>query len=265
PNLHILGMWFNFSVSAALIIYFVVKLATELRAREERLRRYREETLRNEQIVAVATQAAGTAHALGTPLGTMAVLLKDLVREHAGEASLARDLATLQQQVQHCRGELQTLVRKADFKQQRRERIALAVFLQRLLQQWQLLRPEVQCKFVMQAGPGPMLSLDSTLEQALINLLNNAADAGPDGIGIDAGWNQTHWQLQVSDQGSGIARELREQLGTTFVTSKPGGLGMGLVLSQATLNRLGGSVSLYPRQPKGTLTVIELPLEPAHD
>jgi len=67
--------------------------------------------------------------------------------------------------------------------------------------------------------------------------------------------------MRVRDDGPGIARELLEQLGTTIQSSKPGGMGVGLVLSQATLNRLGGSVSLYPQQPRGTLTVIELPLD----
>src|SRR5690606_25666243 len=69
-NLHVVGMWFNFLVSAILITWFVVKMAGEIRAQQERLSRYREDTLRNEQILAVATQAAGTAHEMGTPLGT---------------------------------------------------------------------------------------------------------------------------------------------------------------------------------------------------
>lgn len=261
PNLHILGMWFSFAVSSALIIYFVVKLATEVRQRETRLRQYREETLRNEQIVAVATQAAGTAHALGTPLGTMAVLLKDLMNDHAQDPVLHRDLSTLQQQVALCRTALRDLSRKADFKQQHREQVDLRAFLQGLLQKWQLLRPETPCRFSLPESTSPTLLVDPTLEQALINLLNNAADASPAGISVDADWTDQRWQLQVRDQGPGIARELQEQLGTAIVSNKPGGMGVGLVLSQATLNRLGGSVSLYPQQPRGTLTVIELPLE----
>ncbi|MDR2214961.1 MAG: hypothetical protein LBE59_03875, partial [Nevskiaceae bacterium] len=77
-NLHIWGMWFNFVVSAALITFFVVRMAADNQRQQARLRQYREDTLRNEQILAVATMAAGTAHELGTPLGSMAVVLKDL-------------------------------------------------------------------------------------------------------------------------------------------------------------------------------------------
>ncbi|MES2605113.1 MAG: HAMP domain-containing sensor histidine kinase [Pseudomonadota bacterium] len=265
PNLHSVGMWFNFAVSAALVIYFVVKLAAELRQREAKLQQYREETLRNEQILAVATQAAGTAHALGTPLGTMAVLLGEMAQENTSNVALAQDICMLQSQLAHCRRTLQQLVQKADFKQLQIRRLPLTDFIAELLQQWQLLRPEVTCKVQVATGISPTLQLDPTLEQALINLLNNAADASPDSIAISVDWQPQHWRMQIRDHGPGVARELQEQLGTTIQSSKPDGMGVGLVLSQATLNRLGGSVSLYPQQPHGTLTVIELPLEPRDD
>jgi two-component system sensor histidine kinase RegB len=141
----------------------------------------------------------------------------------------------------------------------------VATFVGDLLQQWQLLRPEVSCHLKLMEDPGPSLQVDPTLEQALINLLNNAGDASPEGISITVGWTPRQWTMEVRDHGPGIARELLEQLGTTIQSSKPDGMGVGLVLSQATLNRLGGSVSLYPQQPRGTLTVIELPLEQADD
>lgn len=265
PNLHSVGMWFNFTVSAALIIYFVVRLAAEVRQREARLRQYREETLRNEQILAVATQAAGTAHALGTPLNTMAVLLGELQQEHHSNAPLQADITTLQTQLAHCRNTLQRLVQKADFKRQQVRPMTITALIDELVEQWQLLRPEVTCYVQMPRDNCPQLQVDPTLEQALMNLLNNAADASPDGIGIQVAWEKHHWTLQIRDNGPGIPRELAEQLGTTIQSGKPGGMGVGLVLSQATLGRLGGSVSLFPQQPHGTLTVIELPLVPPRD
>ena len=266
PDMHSIGMWLNFSVSAVLVIYFVVKLAAEVRQREMKLQQYREDTLRNEQILAVATQAAGTAHALGTPLATMSVLLGEMAQENEHNITLAQDICTLQNQVNHCRTTLQQLVRKADFKQLQTRRLPLTGFIDELLEQWQLLRPEVQCDVRVAANEFPTLQVDPTLEQALINLLNNAADASPDRIAIEVDWQPKSWTMRIYDYGPGIKRELLEQLGTTIQnSSKPDGLGVGLVLSQATLNRLGGSVSLYPQHAGGTLTLIELPLEARDD
>jgi len=258
-NLHILGMWFNFLVSAALITWFVVRMAAEIRAQQERLSRYREDTLRNEQILAVATQAAGTAHEMGTPLGTMAVLLQELRVQYASDAALQQDLALLQQQVGSCRDALRTLVQKADFRNQKTVVVSLREFIQALLDQWQLLRPELPCEVFMQVGEGPQVAADSTLQQALINLLNNAADASPRGIELSLHWDSRQWTLRIRDHGEGLSREVAEQLGTRIASTKEGGLGVGWVLSQATLNRLGGSVSLYPQEGGGTLTEITLP------
>jgi two-component system sensor histidine kinase RegB len=267
-SLHIVGMWFNFVVSAGLITWFVLKMAAENRVQAARLSRYREDTLRDEQILALATQAAGTAHALGTPLGTMAVLLKELQLEYTGNGALQRDLQVLQQQVATCRTALLTLVDKADLKNQQPQAIHLREFIQSLFEQWQLLRPEVVCEVTIQTGDDPSLWFDATLQQALINMLNNAADASTRGLECELCWDADNWSLKIRDFGAGIHPELAEHLGTRINSTKTNGLGVGLVLSQATVNRLGGKVSLYPfvrsergNRVQGTLTEIVLPLD----
>ncbi|MDY6984110.1 MAG: ATP-binding protein [Pseudomonadota bacterium] len=263
-NLHTLGMWFNFLVSAALITYFVVKMAAELRVREERIARYREDTLRNEQIVALATQAAGTAHEMGTPLGTMAVLLKEMKQERAEDAELASDLALLQRQVTACRDSLRNLVTKADLHNQRTTRVGLRAFIGELYDQWRLVRPEVSCSLAWavagDADADTEVDVDPTLQQALINMLNNAADASPAGIEVTLRRDAQQWQMLIRDHGKGISRDVAGQIGTRIVSTKEGGMGVALVLSQATLNRLGGNVSLHELREGGTLTEITLPL-----
>lgn len=265
-SLHIVGMWLNFLVSASLITWFVAQMAAEIRRQQARLSQYREDTLRNEQVLAVASQAAGAAHELGTPLGTMTLILKDLQLDHGHDPNLGRELHTLQQQVETCRQALQQLSRQADFRNLQSERLPVDSFLKQLLGQWQLLRPEIPCAFHCASGAAPEAEVDPTLQQALINILNNAADASPQGMELQLDWTDSHWTLRVRDYGAGIPREVREQLGTRIVSTKEGGMGIGLVLSQATINRLGGSVSLYPiseeGQVRGTLTEVVLPCLP---
>ena len=89
-NLHVLGMWLGFVLSAAIIAWFVVQMAQAVRQRDETLARVREEILRNERIVALGTQAAGAAHEMGTPLSTMAVVIGELQHDVAASACLAR-------------------------------------------------------------------------------------------------------------------------------------------------------------------------------
>ncbi len=74
----------------------------------------REDSLRDQQLLAVATQAAGAAHELSTPLSTMSVLLSELRYAHSDHIDLQDDLTLLQEQVALCKGTLQQLVRAAE-------------------------------------------------------------------------------------------------------------------------------------------------------
>ena len=269
PNLHIIGMWCNFLVSAILITFFVVKMAQEIRSKEGRLTRYREDNLRDEQIIALATQAAGTAHELGTPLSTVAVLLSEMEQDYATNEPLQQDILLMKQQVLRCKETLKELVSQADFKNpERSKEIALREFIEQVLSQWQLLRPEVVLVFNIDnadAESAPMVSVEATLQQAIVNMLNNAADASLKGIDVNLSWsekadkNDSYWQLNIRDYGAGISDEIAEQLGSKVVSTKHGGLGVGHILSQASINRLGGKVSMYQHQEQGMVTEISVP------
>jgi two-component system sensor histidine kinase RegB len=94
----------------------------------------------------------------------------------------------------------------------------------------------------------------------LINVLNNAADASPEDVSIDARWTTTTLSLEISDSGPGLSADIHEQLGRTPVTTKTGGLGVGLFLAHATLQRLGGSLAIENRDQGGTMVRITIPL-----
>ena len=77
-DLHVAGMWVNFLIAAALIVFFVGRMARLVRRRDQELAALREAALRDQQIVELGTLAAGTAHELNTPLSTLAILVEEL-------------------------------------------------------------------------------------------------------------------------------------------------------------------------------------------
>ncbi|MBF7051944.1 HAMP domain-containing histidine kinase [Halomonas sp. KAO] len=262
-NLHVLGMWLNFALSAGLVTFFIYRMAHALRRREQALSRTREAALRNEQVIAVATQAAGTAHELGTPLSTMAVLLSEMREEAEADdhPRLQQDIELLRQQVDTCKSRLQQLVESADRRRMGKPQITDAeVWLGGVVQRWLVLRPDVSHQMsVAEHRSRPMLAVDTTLEQALINLLNNAADANPDDIAVSLDWDDDEVIVDIRDHGPGVALSIADQLGETFVSTKSKGMGIGLFLTHATINRFGGGVSLYNHPEGGTLTEVVLP------
>ncbi|BCB08006.1 two-component sensor histidine kinase [Vreelandella venusta] len=266
-SLHVLGMWLNFGLSAGLVTFFIYKMAHALRNRDKALSRTREAALRNEQVLAVATQAAGTAHELGTPLSTMAVLLNEMHQDAPHDSALQQDIAILRQQVEVCKSRLQHLVATADRRRMAEPEILDAeLWLAAVVQRWLVIRPDVSHFFDVAERRGrPWLAVDATLDQALTNLLNNAADANPEQIAIRLDWQDESVVIDIRDHGPGIAMSIADQLGDTFISTKSKGMGIGLFLTHATINRFGGGVSLYNHPEGGTLTEVTLPLCSAPD
>jgi two-component system, sensor histidine kinase RegB len=263
-GLHLTGMWVNFLLSAVIIAFFVGRMAAAIRRRDAQLAQQKEEALRNERIVALGTLAAGAAHELGTPLSTMAVVLGEMAQDHAGAAQLSDDIATLRQQVDACKHTITRMVAAAG--QARAEgggAEPLDRFLRETLDRWRLVRPAVVLsERLAGSAPAPSILSEQTLRQAIINLLNNAADASPEDVELDCAWDQQRLRLEILDRGPGLSGEAQAQAGRDFFTTKPPGQGngIGLVLARATLERLGGRISLAPREGGGVRTLLELPL-----
>ena len=263
-NPHIVGMWCNFTLSATLITYVVVRMANALRDQHNELNQRREQALHNEQLLAVATLAAGTAHELGTPLATMTILLDEM---RSDDAALHADIELLKQQVRSCHATLKNLVATAESHQRQQFPLQAAdQFIHAVLQRWQVVRPTALYRLqIVNITPSPALRPDETLQQALINLLNNGADASGEPLLLTLQWDAQRVELLIRDRGAGIPLDIAEQLGKPFVTSKGKGLGLGLFLSHATIERCGGDIRLYNHPEGGTEVVLRLPVAEAPD
>jgi two-component system, sensor histidine kinase RegB len=260
-NLHVLGMWLGFVLSAAIIAWFVVQMAQAVRQRDETLSRVREEILRNERIVALGTQAAGAAHEMGTPLSTMAVVIGELQHDLGATRPALRDsLAILDEQVRGCKRILDKIMANAQDSGASQPRPADELMAE-VLDEWQLLHPAAQYRYDNNGDrPAPRINVDVTLRAALMNLLNNAADASPQPIEIQARWNSASFTLEIHDHGAGLSDEAALKAGSAFFTTKQEGRGLGLFLANATIERMGGTVRLFNREGGGATTELTLPI-----
>lgn len=261
-SLHVLGMWANFAISAGIIIYFISRMASALKIQQEALALQRETQLRDEQLLAVGTLAAGTAHELGTPLNTMKLLVDDMV----SDAPDNQDLILLNQQIEQCKTTLKQLLTTAEQSQSSQlEAQSVHSYFTAVFERWQLMRPRLKANINIVDCPDSLMNktalFEPTIAQSILNLLNNAADAS-EVVEVTLSWNADTANIEIRDYGSGLKLDETDQLGQAFVTDKADGLGLGLFLSQTTLTRFGGSVSLQnaANSGRGTLTYILLPL-----
>ena len=258
-NMHVIGMWLGFVISAAVVAYFVVKMASAVRERDEKLARIREQTLRNERIVAVGLQAASAAHEMGTPLSTLAVVIGELQHEADAQPEWRESLLLLDGQVRNCKRILDKLLANAQEATPAKPQ-SLQQFMLEILDEWQLLRPTIKHRYSSSNLSDLQMSLDPALRAALLNLLNNAADASPDEIDIFVHCDEKYFTIKIQDHGKGLTPEAAANAGAAFFTTKEEGRGLGLFLANATIEQLGGKVRLFNREGGGATTEITLPL-----
>ena len=262
-SLHVVGMGVNFVITALLLGFFINRLARALRVQQLAMQRVHERALRDEGILAIATQAAGAAHELNTPLSTMRTLLPELRREHANDVELAEDLSLLEGQVDRCRDILREMVAFGQAQlSQEPERLDVAQFLHSCTERFQLLRPEAELELQLDEDTARLpLHVPPGLRHALLNLLNNAADASAQRdsrevllqVGREADW----LQFLVIDRGPGFAStEGNARLGHS---QKQTGLGIGLTLAVATAERLSGEL-VARNTDDGAVVCLRLPL-----
>ena len=261
-SLHLAGMWLTFVVSVILIAWLIVRMTASIRARDAALATAREQALRDERVVALGALAAGAAHELGTPLATMTVIAGELEREPALPAEARADLAVLRQQIAACKEIVTGLAARAGAARLEGARaVAVDAWLDGLLARWRATRPRAAC-FLDAAGqsPAPRIVVDATLEQAVVNLLNNAADTGADEIEATLAWNDGIITIEILDHGAGFTPQVLAQAGRAPLASGSGGAGIGLLLTQAAVDRIGGRLALTNRSGGGASARIELPL-----
>jgi two-component system sensor histidine kinase RegB len=265
-ELHVFGMWFGFVFSAVLVAYFVVEMANTLRERDRKLAEARERVLRNERLVALGTLAAGAAHEIGTPLGTMAILIHELEQEFAGAESkeLHDRMQILREQISRCKQALSVMSASAgEIRADAGHAMPVARYLDEVVRQWSQQRPEATLNYHKDgAEPMPSILAERSLTHALVNILNNAADASPSHIELKARWSESELKIEILDRGPGVAPGLSERLGKTPVSTKSHGLGVGLFLAYATIEQLNGKIEMIPQSEAGTCTRILLPLLP---
>lgn len=263
-DIHLVGMWLGFVVSAGIIAFFVTRIGQSLREYDQLMATVREQSLESERVLSLGTLAASAAHELGTPLSTMAVISNELAQDLAQQPEQLQQLQILRTQIQRCKEILSGITRNAG--QNRADAgqgQSLREFLLESIQRWRDTRPATELVLKLtDSETDPIIFTDRTLTQALQNLLDNAADASPEQILFNANWDETRLMIQIRDFGDGLSEEVKQQLGKPFFSAKAEqGMGLGVYLTQVILTRFNGELNLSNHPDGGVLAVVRLPLK----
>ncbi|AZG73486.1 sensor histidine kinase [Shewanella livingstonensis] len=267
---HYLGMWFNFVISALVLTVTVGFIAKRIRRKNAELHYLREAQLRQEKILALGTVSAQMAHQLATPLATLRLLVDELLdsTHDAVQTELSHEM---QQALNRCEITLSDLrLATESIRQQKGQQQSVDKLVMMLSEQVSLLMPETQLHIILAPHvESATLNTDMSLLPALMALIQNGAQASEDNqqsAKVDIHISLSQWSPQsqelsiiIRDYGIGIATHLLQTLGNNMVKS-PKGMGIAVLLSHTSFERLGGKLYLKPHPQGGTEAIVTLPL-----
>ena len=265
-QLHLYGMWINFVVTAIAMAGFGLRLLQQMRSHEQEIRQARERALRDERLVALGTQAAQVAHQLGTPLNTL-MLLADELRQPLAAPEREQVLSELDKQIGQARSWLLSLRNIGE----QEAVMPIGQLIRDTLEQWRWYRPQAELTTTLAALDDLTQPVPSSLAPALLNLFNNAYEAsqrnGQHRVAVLAVREGNSVLLSIEDAGTGFSGKASTD--PTLMTQRAAGrrgntasgLGIGIHLANASIERLGGEVSWQALPAGGTRTDIRLPLE----
>lgn len=249
-DLHVRGMWVAFALTAAALWFFIDRVSMALRERERALTEARSSAalaaMHAERLAAVATLAAGAAHELNTPLGTVMILVSELRDTLRDNEEAQRALCSIRDELARCKTILRRM-RPVDDSETTIEPIELSPWLETAVAHWKKSRAFDAVILRDSLGRAVVKASSVSLEMALTGLLDNArrahADASVDRsievhgtVRGDACW------ITVLDHAGTMSDEVAARAGEPFFTTRePGeGMGLGLYVSRSTVERVGG-------------------------
>ncbi|HYR54475.1 MAG TPA: ATP-binding protein [Myxococcaceae bacterium] len=247
------------------------KMATSLKDREAQLKEKQEALLRAEQLAAVGRISAQIAHEVRNPLSSIGLNV-ELLQEALGKGGLGSSV-----DARESRDVLASIVREVD---------RLAEITEGYLRMARLPKPSMapedlnevvgsvlefsreelersNVKVIRRLDPaGPRaLADEGQLRQVFLNLLRNSREAMPGGGQLIVESRTVNGEAEVvfCDSGRGMTSEVREHIFEPFFSTKEGGTGLGLAVSQQILQAHGGSIRCENSPEGGTTFVVRLP------
>ncbi len=228
-------------------------MADELATREAKL-------LHNERMAVLGQLAAGVAHELNNPIAIIRGYLKTMSPTE-DPATLGEELAILDEEAGHCQRIADDLLSYARVEDLVLDALPIKSFLEETRERYQVSTGAAPIELVADEA---IVRVDpARLRQVLLNLLHNAAQVSPPeaAVRIHGRLRAGQYQLEVLDQGPGVADVDKQRIFEPFFSNKKGGTGLGLAVCQGIINAHGGRIEVDDAPGGGALFRLVLPLD----
>ena len=262
PQLYQAGIWAALVIGIGFTSVYAWRIASESTRMSAGLAATQLALAREHRLASLGALATAAAHELGTPLGTIAVVARELERALPENSAEIEDVRLLRDQAERCRAIIARLANPEEAMLGQAARLPLGALLDDIAapHRGEDLAITVQVPHSDAANPPPQVWRTPALLHGLGNIIENAADFAKSEVRVQAFWDQNSLDVVIEDDGPGFAPEIFERIGEPYVTSRPGhhapgdtdigpgalgeheGMGLGFFIAKILLEQTGGMV-----------------------
>ncbi len=266
PLIYSAGVWLALISTLIFMGIYAFQVADEARQLADALAATELVLEREHHLSTLDGLAAAAAHELGTPLGTIAVIARELERDFPEASPHAEDLRLLRTQSERCREILGKLRSLSSDDSSEFNRMRIGHLIEELAAPSREFGIDLIIDIVGDMASEPSAVRNPAILYGLGNFLENAIDYAETEVDIIADWNDEFVELTIADDGPGFAAEVIDQIGEPYVTQRGrrgdgrrgGGLGLGFFIAKTLLERTGASIARGNRKPPETGAVVTI-------
>ena len=274
PPLFVTGHWIALLLGLGFIAAYAWRISQESRRMSAALSATQLVLARAQRLSALDGLAAAAAHELGTPLGTISLVSKELMRGGMSEAEMKEDLALLNSQAERCKEILSRLSRRPEDGDAIYSRLPLKALLDEVTRPHRDMDVAFRTEVIAgeEGDAEPEIWRRPEILYGLGNFIENAADFARSEVAIAARYDRDRITVSIVDDGPGFAADVLEKLGEPYVTTRPRagkrggpaandaheGMGLGFFIGKTLLERTGATVDIGNRRdarPGAELTI----------
>ena len=255
PPIYLLGVWFSLLVALGVIGAYSWQIAEEARLLTDALAATELVLAHEQHLSQLDGLAAAAAHELGTPLSTIAVVVREL--EHALEPTSphSEDVKLLREQAQRCR-EILAKLTQLSASSEPFDRSKLSALIEEVVAPHRNFGVAIDVALPADRAAEPVGEHNPAIIYGLGNLVENAVDFARERVDVAARWSDGEVVIAIADDGPGFAPEILDRIGEPYLTSRgrpPGGegeisgLGLGVFIAKTLLERTGAALSFANR------------------
>jgi two-component system sensor histidine kinase RegB len=246
PLLYVSAVWLALTLSTIFISAYTWSITEEGRRISDAYAATQLALAREQRISAVGALAAAAAHELGSPLGTIAVIAKELAHDLPADGPLAEDARLLLSETARCRTILQELAQKREADGGAPyDRLPLSALVEAAGDPYRVPHTLLTQKIEGNPGDQPLVARSPEIMHGLGNLVQNAVQFAIAEVVVRTEWDP-HWvTVTVVDDGPGFPTQVLSRLGEPYLSGRDEDaehMGLGIFIAETLLRRTGAKL-----------------------